>query len=58
MLNQTLLVSDLKQVIDFQVTQALNVDGATLLVSSVIEVRVNCLYLIVLFKDKDLLTIT
>ena len=58
MLNQTLLVSDLKQVIDFKVTQALDVDGATLLVSSVIEVRVNCLYLIVLFKDKDLLTIT
>jgi hypothetical protein len=58
MLNQTLLISDLEQVIDFQVTEALNVDGTTLLVCFVIEVRVNCLYLIVLFEDKDLLTIT
>ena len=41
MLNQTLLIGDLEQVIDFQVTQAFNVDGTTLLVGFVIEVRVN-----------------
>lgn len=54
MLDQALLSGDLEDLVNLELTEALDVDGATLLVSFVVEVRVYSLYLVILLKVEHL----
>ena len=54
MLNKSLLGGDLEDIVDLELPKALDVDGTTLLIGLVIEVRVNSLDLVVLLEVEDL----
>ena len=56
MLNQAFLSGNLENLIDLQVSEALNIDGSAFLIGLVVEVRVDLLDLIVLLKLEDLHT--
>lgn len=55
MLDEAFLIGILKQLVDLQLTKALDVDRAALLVYLVIEVRVDSLYLFSFLVDKVLI---
>lgn len=54
MLDQALLSGDLEDLVNLELAESLDVDGATLLVGFVVEVRVYSLYLVILLKVEHL----
>jgi hypothetical protein len=55
-LDESLLVCDLEQFIDLELSESLNVDGAAFLVDLVIIVRIHHLHLLVLLEIENLRT--
>ena len=56
MLNQSLLSRQLEDLINLELAESFNVNWSPLLVGLVVEVRVNCLDLVIPLKLEDLYT--